>query len=181
MLFERRSRCVNAGHCSSNPASCSTFSLMSHFGSASVVIRHRAVIVASCLQTNCSFACCVPLSASSQKLLLKQTTAGRRILSTSSSTLFEVLLSMIVLPAAQVLRQSSEGMSSRAAAKASGAINGACCVVVVCLLLDVLFFSTLAIGEEHPMANVEENSSPSLLGIFRCDGTRFFSTNAAIL
>ena len=77
---------------------------------------------------------------------------------------------MIVLPAAQVLRQSSEGMPSRVAAKASGVINGACCVVVVCLLLDVLFFSTLAIGEEHPMANVpmanERNSSPITVGLY---------------
>lgn len=67
--------------------------------------------------------------------------------------------------------QSSEAMPYKAAAKASGAINGACCVVVVCLLLDVLFFSTLAIGEEHPMANVpmanERNSSPITVGLER--------------
>jgi hypothetical protein len=65
---------------------------------------------------------------------------------------------MIVLPAAQVLRRSSEGLPSRAAGKASGTINGACCAVVVCLLFDVLFFSALAIGEEHP--NDVKDSSP---------------------
>jgi hypothetical protein len=102
-----RSRCVIAGHYASTPASLSASGpFISNSCSSSVLMRHQAVIAASCLKTNSSFASSVPLRESSQKLQVNRTT-DRSILSTTTLTLFEVLVSMIVLPAAQVLHQSS--------------------------------------------------------------------------